>query len=110
MAVTPPEPPSPPTPPEPPALGDTDPPETQITKGPRKKSKKRKATFEFSSDESGSTFQCSVDGEGFAPCTSPFEDKVKRRRHTFEVRATDPAGNVDPTPATWAWKVKRKRR
>ncbi len=28
---------------------------------------------------------------------------------TFEVRATDAAGNTDPTPATQSWKVKKKK-
>jgi hypothetical protein len=35
---------------------------------------------------------------------------VKRGKHTFSVRATDQAGNVDATPATDTWKVKRKKR
>ena len=30
--------------------------------------------------------------------------------HTFQVRATDAAGNVDPTPATQSWKVKKKKK
>jgi hypothetical protein len=35
---------------------------------------------------------------------------VKRRRHIFEARATDAAGNVDPSPAQHVWKVKKKRK
>ena len=35
-------------------------------------------------------------------------DKVGKRKHTFQVRATDKAGNVDKTPTKWVWKVKRK--
>ena len=31
-------------------------------------------TFEFSSDESGSTFQCSIDDAAFAACSSPFKN------------------------------------
>jgi hypothetical protein len=30
--------------------------------------------------------------------------------HTFQVRATDAAGNTDPTPATQSWKVKKKKK
>jgi uncharacterized delta-60 repeat protein len=87
---------------------DTDPPETAITKAPKRKTKKRKAKLEFSSDEAGSTFECALDRKPFAACTSPFKKKVKRKKHSFRVRATDAAGNVDPTPAHHKWKVKRR--
>lgn len=33
---------------------------------------------------------------------------MKAKEHKFKVRAIDPAGNVDPTAAKRAWKVKRK--
>lgn len=100
-----------PTPEPPPPVDDADstPPDTQIGKGPKKKSKKKQATFEFSSTEAGSTFQCNLDGKGFQPCSSPFTTKVKKGKHEFEVRATDAAGNTDPTPAEQGWKVKKKR-
>jgi hypothetical protein len=88
---------------------DTDPPETQIVKGPKKKTKKRKAKFEFAADEPGSTFECKLDGH-YLPCSSPFDVKVKKGKHSFEVRATDQAGNVDPTPASQDWKVKKKKK
>jgi hypothetical protein len=67
-----------------------------------------KATFFFISNEAGG-FECSLDGDGFTPCTSPFKTKVKKGKHTFEVRAIDEADNVDATPAEFAFKVKRKR-
>jgi 6-phosphogluconolactonase (cycloisomerase 2 family) len=89
---------------------DTDPPETTITKGPRGKTKKRKAKFKFTSDEPGSTFQCKLDKKPFVPCAPPFKKKVKRKKHKFQVRAIDPAGNVDPTPAKRKWKVKKAKR
>jgi hypothetical protein len=90
---------------------ETDPPETTITKGPKNKTRKRRATFEFTSDEPGSSFRCAVDGQTLnVPCTSPYTVKVKRGRHTFQVQATDEAGNVDGTPATDGWKVKKKRK
>jgi hypothetical protein len=85
-------------------------PETQITKGPKAKTRKKKATFEFTSSEPGSTFECSLDGGPFAACTSPDTVKVKKGKHSFAVRAKDPAGNVDGSPATDDWKVKKKKR
>ena len=90
--------------------GDTSPPDTTITKGPRPRTKKKTASFEFSSTEPGSTPVCKLDDGPSEPCTSPHDVKVKKGRHHFEVRATDAAGNVDPTPATQDWKVKKKKR
>jgi hypothetical protein len=89
---------------------DTTPPETTIDSAPKARTKRRRASFEFSSDEPGSSFECSLDGAQFAACDSPFARKVKRRRHSFEVRAADPTGNVDGTPAEYSWKVKKKRK
>lgn len=86
-------------------------PNATITKQPKDKTKKKKATFEFTSNEPGSTFTCALDGkEQFKPCTSPLTVKVKKGKHTFAVRAIDQAGNVDPTPATDGWKVKKKKK
>src|SRR5439155_968720 len=54
----------------------------------------------------GSTFQCALDGGGFAPCASPQTySALASGNHTFQVRATDPAGNTDPTPASFTWTV-----
>ena len=85
-------------------------PETTITKQPKKKSTKRKATFEFTSSEAGSTFECKLDKEGFKACASPFKAKVKTGKHTFEVRAIDAQGLADATPASAGWKVKKKKK
>ncbi len=85
-------------------------PNTFITERPEKKTRKRTATFEFDSSESGSIFECSVDAGAFAPCSSPHTLLVRRGQHTFRVRATDAAGNADSTPADKTWKVTRKRR
>jgi CSLREA domain-containing protein len=98
-------------PPEGAPPGDTTPSETTITEGPKDKTKKKTATFEFGSSEPGSTFACQLDGqETFKPCTSPTTVKVKKGKHTFEVVATDAAGNADPTPARDTWKVKKKKK
>jgi hypothetical protein len=97
------------------AVADCVVPETLLTKGPKDKvktkKKRAKATFEFSSSEPGSSFQCTLDGkQEFKPCTSPLTVKVKKGKHSFEVTATDSAGNADPSPATDGWKVKRKKK
>jgi hypothetical protein len=90
---------------------ENDPPETTITKGPKNRTRKRRARFEFTSDEPGASFACAVDGQVLkVPCTSPYKVKVKRGKHTFRVQATDAAGNVDAEPATDDWKVKRKKK
>ncbi|HYU59596.1 MAG TPA: hypothetical protein VEK39_02450 [Solirubrobacterales bacterium] len=85
-------------------------PETTITSGPKDKTKKKTAIFEFSSNEAGSTFECSLDGATFAACSSPHTVKVKKGRHTFSVRAKDAGNNVESTPATDEWKVKKKKK
>lgn len=57
------------------------------------------ATFGFTSNESGSTFQCRVDSGTYATCTSPFTTPVLGvGSHTFDVRAIDSAGNVTGAP------------
>ena len=83
----------------------------QITKAPKKlrlkkNKKKGKAKFKFSSDESGSSFECKLDKGAFSPCSSPFKVKLKKGTHRFKVRATDAAGNSDRASA----KVKVKKR
>jgi hypothetical protein len=89
---------------------DTFPPQTSITKGPKKKTKSKKATFAFSSSEPGSTFECSLDGAAFHACASPMTATVKELgRHNFLVRARDTHGNLDTTEASWSWKVVKKK-
>jgi hypothetical protein len=89
---------------------DTAAPETTITKHPKNKTKKKTATFEFTADDPGAAFECSLDGEAFRDCSSPDTVKVKNGKHTFAVRATDVGGNVEGTPASDDWKVKKKKR
>ncbi len=92
-----------------PPPADTTPPETTIDKGPKKKTKSKKATFTFSSSEAGSTFTCTVDKKPATPCTSPLKLKrLKKGKHKLTVFATDAAGNADATPADYKWKVKKK--
>ena len=90
--------PAPPTPAE-----DQAPPDTTITKHPKDKTKKKPATFEFTGTDARAiaSFECSLDGDAFATCISPYTVKVKKGKHTFQVRAIDQAGNVGtPAPTT----------
>ena len=88
----------------PPAPGPVAP-NTILRKKPRKKTAKRKAMFKFVADQPGSSYQCKLDKKPFKPCRSPWKKKVKPGRHTFQVRAINPQGMVDPTPAIFKWKV-----
>ncbi len=84
-------------------------PDTKITKGPKKKTSKHNAKLEFSSTEPGSSFACSLDGRAFKPCRSPKKyGNLESGKRSFEVRAIDPAGNLDPTPAKLKWLVKAR--
>ncbi len=92
---------------------DTDPPETTITKRPKNKTGKPKATYKFVSDEPGSIFECRLKGKGldtaikqFNACTSPRKYKnLDPGKYVFKVRATDIKGNTDLTPAKDKFKV-----
>ncbi|MGH3090584.1 MAG: hypothetical protein ACRDSJ_25175, partial [Rubrobacteraceae bacterium] len=94
------------------ALGpppDTTPPDTTITAGPNGPTNENHPTFTFESDESGSTFECrtdSADEADFQPCRAPFRTgRLAEGEHTFEVRAIDPSGNTDETPASRTFTV-----
>ena len=91
-------------------LQDVAPPNTLITKHPKKKTRRRTVKFRFQSTEPSSHFQCKIDKQPFAPCSSPKKYKhLKLGRHTFRVRAIDLAGNVDPSAARFRFKVVRKK-
>jgi hypothetical protein len=83
-------------------------PDTTITGGPDPlvTSTSSGATFTFVADETGSTFQCSLDGAAYATCTSPKSYAgLADGTHTFSVVARDLAGNNDPSPATLTWTI-----
>ncbi len=85
---------------------DTTAPQTTIDSAPSDPSGSPAPSFEFSSSESGSTFACRLDGDDWDACTSPKSYAgLADGSHTFDVRATDPAGNTDPSPATSTWTI-----
>jgi hypothetical protein len=85
---------------------DSTPPNTTITGGPSGPTNQDTSTFTFTSSETGSTFECRFDDADFSACSSPRTSAaLADGPHTFEVRATDAAGNVDPTPASRTFTV-----
>jgi hypothetical protein len=84
---------------------DTTAPDTTIASGPSGTVTATTASFSFSATETA-TFGCRLDGAAFAACTSPKDySALAAGSHTFDVRATDTAGNLDATPATRTWTV-----
>jgi hypothetical protein len=82
------------------------PPQTTIDEAPAGETQSADASFRFSSTEASSTFECSLDGAAFTSCSSPRGYAgLSLGQHEFRVRATDPQGNVDPTPAHYVWRV-----
>jgi hypothetical protein len=91
---------------------DTTAPETQVDSGPAAGAMTNDTTptFEFSSSEPGSTFECRIDAGAFASCSGPHTPAALGiGRHTFEVRATDAVGNLDATPASRTFTVDADR-
>lgn len=93
------------------ALTDTSAPQTIIERGPRPKATDRTPRIVFSTTEGreGMSFECSLDRSRFEDCESPLELKPRLDpgRHRFAVRATDAAGNADPTAATVRFRIRR---
>ena len=85
---------------------DTAAPDTAIDAGPSGTTTSTSASFAFSATETGSSFECRLDGGAFTPCSSPKAySSLSAGAHTFQVRAIDAAGNVDQTPASRSWTV-----
>ena len=91
----------------PPPPPDT-PPDTRLGKRPSRETDRPTARFGFEATEPGARFRCSRDGGAYRPCRSPkrYRD-LSRGRHVFKVRAVDGAGQADPTPAAYRWRVVR---
>jgi hypothetical protein len=86
--------------------GDTTPPETTITSSAIGSTTSTSANFTFTSNESGSTFECKLDSGSYSSCTSPKAyTGLSIGSHTFTVRATDSSNNTDTTPTTQTWTI-----
>ena len=85
-------------------------PETSIVAGPGAQTTNHRPTFRFASSETGSIFRCGFDSQPFGRCSGPGASHtpyvpLSFGSHVFRVRAVDPAGNIDTTPAKRTFSV-----
>ncbi|MDQ3727962.1 MAG: cellulase family glycosylhydrolase, partial [Actinomycetota bacterium] len=82
------------------------PPETVLNSTPPALGNSADVEFAFSSPDLGVTFQCSLDGAPFELCVSLNRyTGLSEGAHTFEVRAMDLLGRVDPYPDRYAFRI-----
>lgn len=90
-------------------VGDDSPPQTRLYHRPAhvatSNRRLRRISFGFNADEPGSTFRCRLDRQPFRICVSPRRYRVRAGRHAFRVYAVDPAGNRDPTPVVYRFRI-----
>jgi len=85
---------------------DTTPPDTTITSSPASNTTSTSASFSFTSNEGGVSFGCNRDNTFYFSCTSPYTfSGLAVGSHTVQIRATDSAGNIDATPASYTWVI-----
>ena len=93
------------------ALPETTPPETTIAGQPDTPTTATEATFSFLGTDNATpdpllAYECRIDGGNYAACSiAETYTGLADGQHSFDVRAVDRAGNVDPTPATFAWVI-----
>jgi thermitase len=102
--------PPPAVPPPPIATPDLVAPHTFIKKRPRKvvftSWRRGRAVFKFRSNEAGALFFCQFDRKRWRRCGPRFVRWFLAGRHVLRVKARDAAGNVDPTPAVYRFRVR----
>jgi hypothetical protein len=116
-----PPPPAPPSPPRPPDPGPGPPPagpqagapdaapETSIRRLRKRRAARRRPRFALGASEPA-TFECALDRGPFRACRSRYRvPRLPGGRHRLYARATDGAGQVDPTPAKRRFRVRGRR-
>ena len=86
---------------------DATPPDTVIDSQPPALASSATASFTFHSTENNSTLSCSLDSGTAVACGAGNKTYtgLSDGQHTFTVVATDQAGNVAPTPASFTWAI-----
>lgn len=90
------------------AASDSTPPDTAITDGPSDMTTETLTQFSFEFDSTpileAESFECRYNDSVWYSCFSPARlNSVRGGTNTFQVRAIDGSGNVDPTPASWSF-------
>ena len=84
---------------------DTVAPATTITRKPDARTTRTHADFTVAADEA-TGFECRVDGAPYARCDRDVRfEGLAAGSHTFDVRASDAAGNVEDPPVSYSWVV-----
>lgn len=87
-------------------LNDITAPTSTFTSGPSGPTNNRQPVFQFRSNENGARLECALDGGAFQPCTSPATTPpLADGSHSFSVRSTDAAFNVENPPVTRTFTV-----
>lgn len=88
------------------AVDTVPPPVPRITSAPPAATMSTSASIAFNDPEAGVIFKCRLNGGGYSTCFSPqtFSGLSDGTTYTFDVTATDAAGNVSPA-ATATWTV-----
>jgi hypothetical protein len=87
------------------SLYDLLPPVTSLLSYPALHTWSGSGRFSFSANEAAQ-FECRLDGSDYAPCASPYTfSGLADGSHTFGVRATDTAGNVETVPPVYTWTI-----
>lgn len=87
-------------------------PRTMIVGHPRRVVKtgnrRAKVVFRFRSDQAQVTFLCKVDAQRWRKCPKRFVLRLTPGRHVVRVKARNADGRIDPTPAVFRFRVKRR--
>lgn len=90
---------------------DTRPPRTKIVTHPPKRIRtarpRARAVFRFRSSEGGKRFSCKVDKTAYRRCGKRLVRRFPAGDHVLRAKARDGAGNLDPSPAVFRFRVLR---
>jgi hypothetical protein len=85
---------------------DTQAPDTSVDSGPSGTTSTNSASFMFSATEPNVSFECRLDAGPWESCTSgKTYSSLAAGSHTFYVRGTDQAGNLDASAASRTWTI-----
>ncbi len=92
-------------------IPDILPPDLRFVETPSPVTTSMESVFEISASDPGNptssiTLECNIDGTGWFPCNPLTKFPITSYgKHTFEVRASDSAGNTTPQPLQYSWEV-----